>query len=46
MRPSGVVVNTPVLDDHLSLLQAVEDLTIQAFVPELAVEGLAITVLL
>jgi hypothetical protein len=35
MRPSGVVVNTPVLDDHLSLLQAVEDLAIQAFVPEL-----------
>jgi len=35
MRSPGVVVDTPVLNDHLCLLQAVEDLTIQAFVPEL-----------
>ena len=34
MRPSGVVVDAPVLDDHLSFLQTVEDLAIQAFVSE------------
>lgn len=35
MRSSSVVVNAPVLDDHLSPLQAIEDLAIQAFVSEL-----------
>ena len=45
MRPFGVVVDAPTFDDCLGLLQAVKDLAIQAFVPELAVEGLAVAVL-
>lgn len=45
MRPSFVVVDTPLFDDHLGFLKAVEDLAVQRFVPELAVEGLAVAVL-
>ena len=41
-----VVVDAPVLDDHLGLPEAVEDLAIEAFIPELAIEGLAVAVLL
>jgi hypothetical protein len=40
-----VVVDAPVLDDHLGLSEAVEDLAIEAFIPELAIEGLAVAVL-
>ena len=38
MQPSRVVMETPLLDDHLGFPEAVEDLAIEAFVPELAVE--------
>ena len=31
-------MDTPLLDDHLGFPEAVEDLAIEAFVPELAVE--------
>jgi hypothetical protein len=40
-----VVVDAPGLDYHLSFLETVEDLAIQAFIPELAIEGLAVAVL-
>ena len=42
----GVVVSPPFFDDDLSLLQGVEDLPIQQFVPEAGIEGLAVSVLL
>ena len=45
MRSSGVVVDAPVLDDHLSFPGVVEDLAIEQFVSELAIEGLALAVL-
>ena len=35
----------PLLDDDLRFLQAVEDLLVEAFVPQFTVEGLAIAVL-
>lgn len=45
MRSDGVVLSAPLLDDHSGFLQAVEDLLIEALVPEFAIEGLTITVL-
>ena len=45
MRPSCIVVDAPLFDDRLGFLEAVEDLAIEAFIPELAVEGLAVAVL-
>ena len=45
MWPSRVVVDAPLLDDNLGFPEAVEDLAIQQFVPELAVEGLAVAIL-
>ena len=44
MRAFGVVVDAPLLDNHLCLPEAVEDLTIEAFIPEFAVEGFAIPI--
>ena len=41
----GVVVPPPLFDDDLRLLQAVEDLPIQKFIPEAGIEGLAVSVL-
>ena len=41
----GVVVPPPLFDDDLSLLQGIEDLPIQQFVPEAGIEGLAVSVL-
>src|SRR5918997_465211 len=38
MRPHTVVVIAPRADDHLSFLEAVEDLQLQALVPELCSE--------
>lgn len=38
-------MDAPDLDDHLRLPEAVEDFAIEAFVPEFAVEGLAIAIL-
>ena len=45
MRPDLVVVASPFLCQNLRLPQAVEDLTVQELIPELAVERLAVTVL-
>ena len=45
MRPDLVVVVSPFLCQYLRLPQAVEDLTVQELIPELAVERLAVTVL-
>ena len=35
----GVVVDAPAFDDDLGFLQAIEDLAVEAFIPEFAVEG-------
>ena len=45
MRPDRVVLTTPPLDQHLRLLERVEDLTGEQFVSKFAVEALAVTVL-
>ena len=45
MRSDRVVVLAPLLDEDGGLLQAVEDLTVQAFVAQFAVEALAVAVL-
>ena len=45
MRPDGVVVIAPSLDQHLRLRQIVEDFPIQQLVPELTVEALVVAVL-
>jgi len=36
VRTFGVVVDAPLLDDHLCFPETVEDFTIEAFIPELA----------
>ena len=45
MRPFGVVKASPLFDQHLGFTQCVEDLAVQALVPELAVEALVVAVL-
>jgi len=45
VRSDRVVLIAPLLDDDLRFLQAVEDLLVEAFVPQFSVEGFAITVL-
>ena len=45
MRPDGIVVPSPGFDHDLCLFQRVEDLTVEQFVPQLAVEAFAIAVL-
>ena len=45
MRPDRVVVLAPVLDQHLGLLEGVEDLTIEQLIPELPIEALVLAVL-
>ena len=45
MRPDGVVMPTPSLDQHLSFLERVEDLAVEQLVSELAIEGLIEAVL-
>src|SRR4051794_6348339 len=42
---NGVVVPSPTLDDHLGLLQSVEDFTVEQFITELRVEAFTVTVL-
>ena len=41
MRPDGVVVLAPLLDEDLGLFEAAEDFAIEELVPELRVEALA-----
>jgi hypothetical protein len=38
-------MDAPLLDDDFRFLEAVDDLAIEAFIPELAVEGLAVAIL-
>ena len=45
MRPDRVVLIAPLLDDDGGFFQAVEDFSVEAFVAQLTVEGLAIAVL-
>ena len=45
MRPDGVVVLAPMLDQHLGLLEGVEDLTVEQLIPKLPVEALVVAVL-
>jgi hypothetical protein len=45
VRPTYVVMDAPLLDDDFRFLEAVDDLAIEAFIPELAVEGLAVAIL-
>ena len=45
MRPDGVVVDAPLLDQHLCFSQRVEDFSVEQFVAQLAIEGFAVTVL-
>ena len=45
MRPDGVVVVSPLLDDDLGFLDAVEDFPVEQLVSEFAVEGLTVPVL-
>jgi len=45
MWPLSVAVNPPVLDHCLRFLEAVEDLSIEAFIPELAIERFVVAVL-
>ena len=44
MGPDRVVVVSPLLDDHLGLLQAVEDLAVEQLVPEAGIEALSVAV--
>src|SRR5580700_10197277 len=44
-RPPGVVLDSPLLDHDLCLLQRVKNLSVQTLVPQLPVEALAVSVL-
>ena len=45
MRSDRVVVLSPLLDDSLCLLQAVEDFTVQQLIAQFPVEGLTVAIL-
>ena len=36
MRPNGVVVTSPALDDDLGFPQRIEDLSVEQFIPQAA----------
>ncbi len=44
MRSFGIVEVSPLLDQHLSFPQSVEDFSVQTFIPEFAVEALTVTI--
>ena len=44
MRTFGVVVDAPHLDDDLRFFEAVEDFTIEAFIPEFALSFRLLTI--
>lgn len=44
MWPQRIVVITPLLDEDLYFLQAIEDVSVQSFIAQLAVDTLAISV--
>ena len=45
MRPDRVVVDAPLLDEHLSFSQCVEDFFVEQLIAQLAIEGFAVAVL-
>ncbi len=45
MRPDGVVMATPALDDDLCFAQRVEDLTVEQLVTQSGIEALDVAVL-
>lgn len=45
MRPDGVVVDAPALDQDDRFLERVEDFAVEQLVPEFAVEGLVVSIL-
>ena len=45
MRPGGVVVVAPLLDDNLCFLETVEDFAIEQLVTQLAVKAFAVAIL-
>ena len=45
MRAFGVVEASPLLNEHLRFLQRVEDLAVQALIPQFSIETFAIAVL-
>lgn len=45
MRSDGIVLSTPLLDNHLRLVKRVEDLAVQHFIPKLAIETLDVAIL-
>ena len=44
MRPFCVVVMSPLFDDDFGLLEAIEDFSIEQFVPEFSVKALVVAV--
>ena len=44
MRPFGVVILSPLLDDDFGLFEAIEDFSLEQFIPEFAVKALVVTV--
>jgi hypothetical protein len=44
MRPFCVVVMSPLFDDDFGLLEAIEDFSIEQFIPEFSVKALVIAV--
>ena len=44
MRPFCVVVLSPLFDDDFGLLEAIEDFSIEQFVPEFSVKALVVAV--
>ena len=45
VRPDGIVVDAPLLDQDLGFPQAVEDFAVQQFVPEPGVEAFSVSIL-
>jgi hypothetical protein len=45
MRPNGVVVPSPGLDDDLGFTQRIEDLSVEQFVPQTSIEAFNVAVL-
>ena len=45
MRPNGVIVTSPALDDDLGFTQRIEDLTIEQFIPQASIEAFDVAVL-
>ena len=45
MRPRGIEVNAPLLNEYLGFTEAIEPLTIEPLIPEFAVKALAVAVL-